>query len=215
MWVYVVGAGGPYSAIAFVGTNDYASTVAFIGTNNAAWSLFSGAGAEATGGTVSTNTWYHLCAVKDDAAANDLILYVDGGATTVNATGTGGTSGRYEFGAVGTSNFDPFNGRITAIKWWSASLSAEEREAERYNFLPRRYANLEGFYPCIQAVAADNVEDWSGNGRGFTAGGTLTVEDGPPISWGAGSVWHPFVAAAPSGGNIPEMMHQYRRRRAA
>lgn len=187
---------GAYKTVLYVGTNDYATVVCYAGINNATqWNVSSGA-AEFGGGTPSILTWYHFLVTRDEALTPDASLYIDGALVTSGSGANGGAPTRFEFGGVGTSNFDVWDGQIAAFKWWDVVLSTEEREAERFSILPRRYANLQGFYPTIQGSAADLPEDWSGNGRNFTVGGTLTVEDGPPISWGSPVLY----VDRPSGG---------------
>lgn len=184
---------GVYAFAVYVGTDLEANITVAAGSLNATWVLYGTA--EASGGTVAANTWYHALITRDTALTPDTTLYIDG-VSTLTSDGGASVPTRFEFGAAGTTNLDPFNGRVAAIKWWDVVLTGAEREAEQFNFLPRRFANLQGFHPCIHAVAADNVEDWSGLGRNFTTGGTLTVEDGPPISWGADVDLLPFVAEA-------------------
>lgn len=150
------------------------------------------------GGTVAVNTWYHMILVRGEVT-NRTDCYLDGATADPVVTAALTNNDRWEFGAATTANFDPFSARMAAIKWWSAAFSAAEREAERFCVLPRRFANLEGFYPLVQAAAADLPEDWSGLARPLTVGGTLTVEDGPPISWGSRTNWELFAAAVAAG----------------
>lgn len=89
------------------------------------------------------------------------------------------------------------NGRIAAVKAWNAVLTAAELEREMLSYRAVRRADLYLETPLVAATVADNVTDFSGNARNWTIGGTLTVEDGPPILWapGRGSRFSSFVSA--------------------
>lgn len=92
-----------------------------------------------------------------------------------------------------------FNGVHAALKVWDAVLTQAELEAERWSYAPVRRANLHLWTPLVDTD--NSTRDYSGNGRNWTAGGTLTSEDGPPILWGpsqrarwwkgAGTIWTP------------------------
>ena len=77
------------------------------------------------------------------------------------------------------------SGRIAGVKIYSAVLDANEVALERWSISPRRRANLNTWLPMNAAVLASNYIDYSGNGYNVTATGSPTVEDGPPVGWGA------------------------------
>jgi hypothetical protein len=79
--------------------------------------------------------------------------------------------------------------RLAGVKVWDATLTDAELLNERATLRPSRFTNLHLWTPLIAAVAADNITDLSGNGRNWTAGGSQTVEDGPPVGWGAPPRW--------------------------
>jgi len=88
---------------------------------------------------------------------------------------------------IGNDKFDePFDGRVAAVKIWEAALTADELRQERWSYAPRRTANLWACYSIIDLAPGNFGLDMSGNGRDLTANGTLTYEDGPPITWGFG-----------------------------
>ena len=156
--------------------------------------------------TASTATWYRLAIVRG-AVANRTDIYWNGSATNdpVLTTIFSGSFLRMEWGAAGgTSNDGPLDGRMAALKWWSAALSIAEIATEHRAFVPTRLANLEGWYPFVWPVVGDNVTDFSGLGRNLTTAGTLTAEDGPPIRWrrGRSKVW-PLATA---GIGVDQMM---------
>ncbi len=133
-------------------------------------------------GTYSTNTWYHLAVVR--SSSTDLKAYVNG---TLVATNTSDVSGRDATQAeiLAEMNTDnPFNGRIAAFKAWSAALSAGEILAEKDVGPPVRSSDLIIYTPINAANLNDSLISVSGSN--WTANGTPTVEEGPPIDWGGG-----------------------------
>jgi hypothetical protein len=145
-----------------------------------------GSGGAVTGTDISTATWYHLAMVRESATA--LKLYLNG---VLDATATQDITGRsavtrMEIGAESSSDSNPFNGRIAAIKAWSTALTLAEVVNEIPTILPRKFSNLYGWWPCFPG-ATERLRDYSGNGRSWTESGTLSDEDPPRISWGAPS----------------------------
>lgn len=72
--------------------------------------------------------------------------------------------------------------RLSTAKVWDAVLTQAEIESEMNSVRPMRYTNLHLFSPLWSAT---DILDYSGNGKNWTAGGTLSTEENPPISWGA------------------------------
>ena len=99
-----------------------------------------------------------------------------------------------EFGAWSAGNNDPFSGRIHAIKIWNTALTEAEIAQEVYTVAPRKLDSLWGWYPT-RPGSGERAKDYSGNGRDWTEGGTLTDDDPPPISWG-GRIGRRFRAGA-------------------
>jgi len=96
---------------------------------------------------------------------------------------------------IGNDSYDEWMDAAWAhVKVWDAILTAAELEAERWTIRPKRLANLHLWSPLWNT---SDLNDYSGNGRNWTAGGTLATEDGPPLSWGA-PVWivPPLVTGA-------------------
>jgi len=146
-----------------------------------------------TSSTFTVGTWYHAAMVRTDAS--NLSLYVNGvliGTATRSVTGRAAAT-RLEVGGYSTSNLWPMNGRVHSIKAWSAALSLAEIQAEMQCVRPVRTLDLHGFWPCF--AGTERTDDLSGAGRDFTASGTLTDEDPPPVSWGAGVDLYPYAAS--------------------
>ena len=100
---------------------------------------------------------------------------------------------------IGNDSYDEWMDAAWAhVKVWDAVLTAAELEAERWTIRPQRLANLHLWSPLW---STSDINDYSGNGRNWTAGGTLVTEDGPPLSWGAAPWVVPFVSTGASGIN--------------
>src|SRR5690606_3171162 len=69
------------------------------------------------------------------------------------------------------------NGRMAAVKIWTAALSANEIQAERDYTSPLQTANLRAWYPFEVAETTDH----SGNGETLSGGSSPSTEPGPGI----------------------------------
>jgi Concanavalin A-like lectin/glucanases superfamily len=169
--------------------------------------------------TPATATWYFVAMTCAGTGANAQKGYVaaatETALTTASQTGEAAhtPSGLY-FGRHSLDSGEWLDGRIAAIKVWDAVLTQAELEQERWCYRPARTANLNLWAPMINPVVADNVTDFSGNGRNLTFTNIGAVEDGPPIGWGASPIIFPIVSAA-AGDAVPVCWQQYRLRRAA
>ena len=133
------------------------------------------------GGIMGTNdlslaTWYRAAEVFDNTA--DTITFYVNGVQEAQSTGNTGTfTPGYETFGRPTS----FNGRVAAIKTWTAALTLADINQEHTQYLPVRTTNLHRVTPCLKHT---DLVDYSGvSGVAWTANGTLATEDGPPIPW--------------------------------
>ncbi len=151
--------------------------------------------------TLTTGVDYHLALVRNSPTS--LQAFVNGALAATQATDQG--TGRAAANVLESGNFfyagsEPVSARVSHIKAWDANLSADEIAREVNSIRPVKLDNLNAWYPTLPG-ATERLADYSGNGRNWTAGGTLTDEDGPPVSWG-GMAWAlPFVevGAEPEG----------------
>ena len=185
-WVRLVSDLNAYGHVFGINRNDAAANYDYIGMDGTGQGLITlvdigGAYTEQAGTTLSLGTWYHICAVR--ASTTSLAIYLNGVLDSTNTRNVTGriAATRMEAGAFGTFDGDRVDARIAAVKIWSVALSAAEIAQEIYRLAPAQFANLWQWSPLIGS--ASDLADYSGNGRDWTAGGTLTVEDGPPISW--------------------------------
>jgi hypothetical protein len=140
-------------------------------------------GAQGAMGAMTVGTWYYIAMTKTSlthvgyfAAAGTPTL----GVTNVTATGTITAANKIWIGNdVAVERWD---GNLQNVKIWDGVvLTQAEIEAERWNHVPQRTANLWAWLPMLDAASPQT--DFSGNGRDFTVAGTLTTEDNPPVAW--------------------------------
>jgi hypothetical protein len=87
------------------------------------------------------------------------------------------------------------NIRFAGVKVWDAALTTDELELEASILRPARFTNLHAWWPMFDATLANNLIDYSGNGKTLTSAGTLTMEDQVAVSYGAPVISHPGSAA--------------------
>jgi hypothetical protein len=153
-----------------------------------------------SGQDMTVGAWRHLCIVR--ASATSLQMYVDGvaagSANTHNVTRRTAATRMETGGGWTTENYYVADIRVDRIKIWDAALTAAEVASEMYRIEPVRWANIHLWSPCNPG-ATERLSDWSGNGKTWTAGGTLTDEDpAPGVGWslGLGQVTDVGAAAA-------------------
>ena len=162
-------------------------------TNSTGTTLTFYDGAQNGSYALTVGTWYHLAIVQ--VTATGFTWYVNGVSQGTNASGwnqwTTLQLGRNE-------NYgEPLNGCIAHVKIWNQALGAAEIAQEMYTARPQQFMGLWAWWPLF---AHTDLVDYSGNGRALTGNGTLTTEDGPPVSWGAPTLLLPWAVA--SGNNI-------------
>ena len=186
----------------FAVLNNNGSGLDWIGHgNNGRLDLY--VGGDGYGSTLSVNTWYHVTMMRESTTS--LRAYLNGVLDITDTTDVGARSAntRMELGAMGTGNGDPFTGRAYAVKVWTTNLTAAEILQEMRTITPQRLANLHLWTPLL-AGASERLIDYSGFGRNWTEGGTLTDEDPPPVEWGAPDPkWFEGTVVAGGGPALP------------
>lgn len=134
-------------------------------------------GTPVNGTNLTAGTWYHLAMTVSGTSGSNFLTYLNG---VLNITNTAYsiTNSRLWVGNSFATVW--LNGRFAALKCWNAVLTATEILAESRQYAPVRTANLHSWHP-LMAVAA--VHDHGPLGATWTAGGTLTTEEGPGIPW--------------------------------
>lgn len=154
-----------------------------------------GAATNVNGTDLTVGQWYHIAMVRETATS--LKLYLDG---VLDSTNTANVAARVasthmEIASRNSGAANNLNGRVYAMKAWTASLTPAEVQQERLVMRPVRLANLYGFWP-VRPGSGERTRDYSGNGRDWTEGGTLTDEDPSSVSYGAPRGQRIFVAPA-------------------
>jgi hypothetical protein len=135
--------------------------------------------------STSTNNWYFLGLTSSGTATGDQDAYGAGVSDSISTESNDGAADSFTEDTFAFSGADSTywaNCRIAAFKAWDAVLTQAEIEKERWTYIPQRESNIHMWSPLI-----DDLTDYGPNGRDWTETGTVTYEDGPPISWG-GSV---------------------------
>lgn len=149
-------------------------------------------GSAVDGTVLSSDVWYDIACIKNGATVE---LWLDGVLDASLATATN-TAASYM--SVGGNPYTEYlDGRMAAGKIWTAvALVQAEIQQERHSILPKRLTDIYGWWPMFPG-ATERLADYSGNGRNWTAEGTLTDEDPPPVGWGAGLFFQspPVVAS--------------------
>lgn len=150
-------------------------------------------------GSVSTGTWYHMAIVR--SSTSNVVMYINGAVMITNGNSVAGrtASSRIDIGRSSSSNGDAMNGRIFGMKAWTTNLSQAQVQQEMNLIRPVNTTSLWGWWPVF-AGATERARDYSGNARNWTESGTLTDEDPPPVSWGAGPIVVPSTATSPPSG---------------
>lgn len=180
-WVLIVVDRNDYSSFFTIGTS-ISTGFRYLGTDADGTTLLLDAGyITGTGASLNVGQWYHV-AMVEDGAGNTVIAYLNGVANIGPLTQTAARQTNTLY--AGNNAFSEFlNGRVAYVKAWTAILTESEIQVEMQTIAPRRTANLWGWWPLFPG-AAERVVDYSGNGRNWTANGTLNDEDPPPVGWG-------------------------------
>lgn len=151
-------------------------------------------GAFLTGPNMTVGTWYHLVFGHDSAdQTNDYLTYkADGGGyTTVTGNQASAFTAVRLLLGWDNSGGDPFYGDFatTGLKTWSVRLSQGDAQAEGGSISPIVTSNLHTFHP-LQSLSQMLV-DSGPNGYNLTnptGTGSWTVETGPSLNIGTGSI---------------------------
>lgn len=158
-------------------------------------------GAFTAAGAFSSDVWHFVALSSNGSGAGAAkIRRADVGATSLATTTRAGASFVSQLMVlcgVGDPNYYG-NFAVAGVKVWDRELSDSELLSEMHRLTPASTTNLNLWTPMVHNSVANAVKDFSGNGRDWTANGSLTIEDGPPIGWG-GSIIVPQYAAGGGG----------------
>lgn len=151
-----------------------------------------------TGVAVTQDQWYFVALSCGGTGASDAqVRHAAPGATSLTTASTTGDAFTATGYGISTAAADYWaNVALAGWKLYDRVLTDAELLAEMNRLTPASTTNLNLWTPMVHDVAATAAKDFSGNGRDWTVAGTLTVEDGPPVGWGAPVL---VVGAAASG----------------
>src|SRR5690606_3575775 len=121
--------------------------------------------------------------------------------TTASVAGSTFTSTIFTLGLDDANSWP--NVSLAGWKLYDRVLTDAELLAEMNRLRPASTTNLNAWWPMVANVAATADNDYSGNARDLTPAGTITVEDGPPVGWGAPVL---VVGAAASGSTYDDTL---------
>lgn len=178
-WIQLVVDTNAFTSFLVIGDSTTLN-IHYLGTNGTGTVLnFSNPNGDVAGATLTLGQWYHVAMTVAGTGAGQALSYLDG---ALALTQDGSTSVTTEALYLGNNSFgENLNGRMAAVKIYSAVLTATEIAIEMRQYAPVRWTNLNAWYPLLDT--ATDQDDFSGNGNALTVGGTLATEEGPPIPW--------------------------------
>lgn len=208
-WFKIVGDGaGSNEYLCAIGDTDGTDWLVFYTRVSGTYSvrLYSpAAGAPVSAGSISTGQWYFGALSCAGTGATDAkARFAALGATTFSSASVPGVAFTPTALAFGdTLSYGQWaNAAVAGWKLFDRALTDAELLAEMYRLTPASTTNLNLWTPMVHNTAANAVRDFSGNGRDWTAVGTLSVEDGPPVGWGAPLALVGAAAASGSTGTL-------------
>jgi hypothetical protein len=212
-WLYSLAAESFPSAIS-IGPN--ASGTCYLISRDLTDVLQVWTGATTAQGTTSmlSNTWHHVAMTCAGTGTDQLLCYLNG-ALEITTTGDAGVTNARAYLAQSNDELNPNDCRLAGIKFYEGVLSESEIRTEMRSTVPVRTAGLTVWSPLL---AHSDLNNYAG-GVAWTASGTLTTEDGPPVPWRISQrrILIPVQAAEPgviliwtgTHATIPSGWHRY------
>lgn len=158
----------------------------------------SGAGILTTG-AVTISAWHFIAIVGNTGDGQAWSVWVDGTETS-GTSGSGYANGPLELLGISDLTGQAPGAWVGAFKAWTIKLTDEQVQAERGSYLPQYGGSL---WCCAPLFRFDALQDISGQGNGFTATGTVSTADGPPIMWGSRATWLSRKSVAAAAVSLP------------
>ena len=144
---------------------------------------------------LSADTWYHLAMVRESSTS--LKGYLNGVLEATNTTNAGTRTAPNKMGTGwwdGSAWSDLANGRLAHYMIFPRALTADEITAQMHRAKPITQ-DVHSWWPFWNT--SDDETDYSGNGRNWTVSGTPADADGPPVGYGAFSIFDPTPVWTP------------------
>lgn len=164
-------------------------------TNTGTFEIASNTGNNSFSSAPSDEVWFFWAITCSGTGAGSFNGYWAGFSdTSFKTASTTGASFTPACITLGNDSYtEDVNACYFGVKIWDAVLTSTELWNEMETIRPQRTANLNIWSPLWDA---NDIKDYSGNGRDWTgAGGSLTSEDNPPISYGSNNLVLPFVSS--------------------
>ena len=132
---------------------------------------------------MAVNVWYFI-GVSMAGTTGTAVWRTESSETFITVSITNQGPIDHQIFQIGRSiyNGEWFDGAITGVKWWSASLSANELMAESAQLAPVRTDDIRAYY----LLTSPSTTDDSGNGYNLTGGTGATEVAGPDVPVFAG-----------------------------
>lgn len=128
-------------------------------------------------------TWIFWAMTNAGTGTSDCNGYWAKAGETFEVASTTGLNFTVAHFSIGNNSWNEYmNGAFAFTKVYNVPLSAAELYREMYSKEPVKTAGLNLWSPHY-AGNIERARDYSGHGRHFTEGGTLTDEPGPDIKW--------------------------------
>jgi len=148
--------------------------------------------------SITTDVWYDLALTNAGSGAGQLVCYwgpTNGAWASLSTTGTTITAAVHLYHAFQNADYFP-NVDQDEIRWWTATLTADELARERATRRVHRTADLHRWLPMLYQTMALNDDDRSGNGYTLPVVGSPAVVDGAPVGWGAPIIVPQYAVAS-------------------
>jgi hypothetical protein len=144
--------------------------------------IFGGSGSSiVVGPSLTVGTWYKLAAVVSGTSATFYWADISTGTLSSASSSSWPAPSSVTSMAIGgvTNNAtESWNGRVAAVKLWTAALTTTQIDAELNQFTPVVTSGLQRYHPFHVA----ETTDYSGNGNTLSGGTGATTEADPAIS---------------------------------
>lgn len=147
--------------------------------------------------------WFYFALVSNGTGAGSVVgYYVTTAGVVLTATINNVSAGTEDALYLGNDSFDEWNNiRLANVMVYDAALTQAEIVTQMWQMIPKRRTNLHAWWPMFGGTT-ERLRDYSGQARDLTAGGTLTDEPGPPITFGLWSNSAPGKKASGSTYNL-------------
>lgn len=178
---------GSLNSFDIIGHNNTGTTVRLVSRTGG------GGPSQATGGTLTANTWHHFALRRNSATSIEVFLDgVSVASNTLNASTRPSETIAFLGRQVAVTTV-PLNGRVAGYIDYNTAVTTAQIRAQMSATRPLVLANILNFAPILAGstgrTRAYIGDDWTENG-------TLSDEAPPPVGWGNSVISNPFVVTS-------------------